>query len=87
MMFNIVERYISKLTKDDIRNFALNKDINLSDNELNFTFDFVKKNYKNVLGNPRLFKIERYKNNYSEENFNKISKVWHEYSQRYANYL
>ena len=86
-MFNIIERYIGKMTKDDIRNFAVSKNIELSDNELNFTYDFVKKNYKNVLSNPRLFKLERYKNNYTEENFAKISKVWNEYYQRYSNYL
>lgn len=86
-MFNIIERYIGRMTKEDIRNFATSKNIDLSNNELDFTYDFVKKNYKNVLANPRLFKLERYKNNYTEENFTKISKVWNEYYQKYSNYL
>ena len=86
-MFNIIERFISKMTKEDIKNFAIKKDINLSEDELNFTFEFVKKNYKNMLTNPKLFNIDRYKNNYSKENFSKITKVYQEYSQRYSNYL
>lgn len=86
-MFNIIERFISKMTKEDIKNFAIKKDINLSEEELNFTFEFVKKNYKNMLTNPKLFNIDRYKNNYSKENFSKITKVYQEYSQRYSNYL
>jgi len=86
-MFNIIERYINKLTKDDVNNFALKKNINLSEEELNFTYNFVKKNYKEMLGNPKLFDIYRYQSNYSKENFNKIAKVYNEYFQIYSNYL
>ncbi|MBE6156493.1 MAG: hypothetical protein E7161_01985 [Firmicutes bacterium] len=86
-MFNIIERYILRMTKEDINNFAISKNIQLSEGELNFTYDFVKKNYRTFLGNPKLFNIERYQNNYSKENFSKITKVYNEYIQRYANYL
>ncbi len=86
-MFNLIERYINRMTKEDVNNFAISKNINLSENELNFTYDFVKKNYKNFLANPNLFNINRYKNNYTEENFSKITKVFNEYFQKYANYL
>ncbi|MBQ8902012.1 MAG: hypothetical protein IJY87_02970 [Bacilli bacterium] len=86
-MFNFIERYINNMTKDDVNKFALSKNIELSENELTFTYEFIKKNYKNMLGNPKLFDIERYKNNYSKENFSKITKVYQEYFQRYSNYL
>ena len=42
-MFNIIERYINNMSVDDVRNFAISKNINLSDDELNFTYNFVKK--------------------------------------------
>lgn len=86
-MFNFIERYINNMTKDDVNKFAISKNIELSENELTFTYEFIKKNYKNMLGNPKLFDIERYKNNYSKENFSKITKVYQEYFQRYSNYL
>lgn len=86
-MFNIIERFINKMTKDDVNNFALSKNIHLSESELDYTYDFVKKNYKSMLQNPKLFNIERYRSNYTEENFTKISKVYQEYFQKYANYL
>ena len=86
-MFNIIESFIKKLTKEDINKFALSKNIVLEPNELDFTFDFVKKNYKDFFSNPKLFNIDRYKNNYSKENFSKITKVYQEYMQKYANYL
>ena len=86
-MFNLIERYILKMTKEDINNFAKSKNINLSENELDFTYEFVKKNYKTMLNNPKLFHIERYRNNYTKENFSKITKVYNEYFQRYSNFL
>ncbi len=86
-MYNIIVRYILKMTKEDINNFAISKNINLSEEELNFTYNFIKKNYEQILNNPKLFKIERYKEHYSETNYQKISKVYQEYLQKYANYL
>ena len=40
-MFNIVERYIQKMTKEDVNNFALSKNITLSSEELDFTYEFI----------------------------------------------
>ena len=86
-MHSIIERFISRMTKEDINNFAISKDINLSENELDFTYNFVKKNYKEMLDNPQLFDINRYQNNYTKENFNKIVKVYNEYFNKYSYYL
>ena len=86
-MFNIIERFINKMSKEDIRNFASSKNINLSDEELDFTYDFIKKNYKNILTSPKLFNLDRYENKYTKENFSKITKVYQEYTQKYSNYL
>ena len=86
-MFSIIERYINKLSKDDINNFAIKNNINLNDYELDFTFNFIKKNYKEVLSNPDLLNLDKYKNNYNEENFMKIKKLFIEYLQKYRAYL
>ena len=86
-MINIIENYITRLTKEDVNKFAINKNINLSESELDFTYNFIKRNYKNFFSNPNFFDIERYKNNYTKENFSKITKVYQEYMIKYANYL
>ncbi len=86
-MFNIIERYISKITKEDVNNFAISKNITLSESELDFTYEFLKKNALEALKNPRLFDINRYQNHYTKENFNKIVKVYEEYSSLYSRYL
>ena len=86
-MFNIIERYINNMSVDDIRNFATAKDINLSDDELTFTYNFVKKNWEQVINNPKLLNLERYKDRFSPENFTKIQKLFNEYSARYKSLL
>ncbi|MBE6140809.1 MAG: hypothetical protein E7172_04675 [Firmicutes bacterium] len=86
-MYNIIERYMNKLTKEDISNFASSKNCELSDEELDFTFKFIKKNWAEILKNPNIFDINRYKNYYSEDNFLKIKKVYREYSQRFSAFL
>ena len=78
-MFNIIGAYINKLTKDDVNKFAISKGANLSNEELEFTYSFIKKNWKDVLKNPSIFDIERYSKYYSNDNFIKIKQVFNEY--------
>lgn len=78
---------MQNLSIEQVNTFALSKNINLSEDELKFTYDFVKKNWEKVIGNPNLLHLERYKEKFSEENFIKIKKLFNEYSQKYRNYL
>lgn len=86
-MFNIVDRYMRNISIEDINNFAKKKNIDLSNEELDFTYSFVKKNYQEILKNPKLFNIDRYKHKYTEENFDKIKKVFNEYFSKYQRFL
>lgn len=78
-MFNIIGAYINKLTKDDINKFATSKGATLSNEELEFTYSFIKKNWKDILKNPSIFDIERYSRYYSKDNFIKVKQVFNEY--------
>ena len=78
---------MNKLKLEDINSFANNKGINLNDNELLFTYEFIKKNWSSILGNPKLFNIDRYISNYTTDNFIKIKRVYKEYLNKYSNYL
>ncbi len=86
-MFNIIERYMNKISKEDVNNFALKNNVYLSDAELSFTYEFLKKNWQPILANPSMLNLERYKDHYSAENFVKIKKLLKEYSIKYKNYL
>ena len=78
-MINMVEPYINKMTKEDINNFALNNNIKLNKNELDFIYNFIKTKYKDILSNPNNFNLVKYKNNFSNENFIKINKIVNKY--------
>ena len=54
-MYNIIERYMSMMKIEDVNNFALSKNIYLSADELNFTYNFIKKNLSD--NNMRLHKL------------------------------
>ena len=82
-MFILVKNYVEKMTKEDCLNFALSNDINLNDNELDFVYNFIKKNYKELLTNPDI-DLARFKSNFSDENFVKINTLVNKLKQKYA---
>lgn len=86
-MYNLISRYMARMTKEDVNNFALSKNAVLSEQELDFVYNFVKKNWQQVLKNPSILNLERYKNHFSPENFLKIKKLFEEYSAKYQAFL
>lgn len=83
-MYNLVKRYVSNLTKEQLNDFALKNDVTLSESELDFVYVFVKKNWEMIFQNPNLLQLERYKKQFSEENFVKIQKLFAMYYQKYG---
>ena len=86
-MINLVEKFMDRLTIDEVNNFAIKKGVHLTESELEFTYNFVKKNWKNVLANPTLLNLDRYSNIYSSSNLQKIKVIFNEYSQKYQRFL
>ncbi len=86
-MNKLIESYINNLTVDKLGSLATKNNIYLSENELGFSYKFIKKNWSNILTNITSFNIEKIKNNYTEENFNKIKKLYLTSIRKYANYL
>ena len=86
-MYNLILKVMNRLTKEEVENFATSKNINLTNEELTFTYDFIKKNWEQVLNNPNLLNLDRYKDKFSEENFIKIKKLFNEYNSRFKNIL
>ena len=86
-MFVLIERYINNMSIHDLNNLAISKGIGLSKDELDFSYNYIKKNWKNVLSNYSLFDFDKYKEKYSDENFFKIKKLIKEYTLKYGSYL
>ena len=78
-MLNLIEPYINNITKNDINSFAAKNNISLSNNELEFIYNFIKTRYKEILNNPNNFSLTKYKNNFSNENFVKINGLINRY--------
>ena len=78
---------MTKLTKEDVYNFAIKKNCILDDNECEFTYNFIKKNWQAILFNKGIFNINKYRNHYSEENFKKIKSIYEEYFYKFAKFL
>lgn len=83
----LLKKYMNKLTKDDVATFAYSKNIFLNNQELEFTYNFIKKNWQDIIKNPAILNLERYKSHYSSENFSKIQKLFQESIQKYSSYL
>jgi hypothetical protein len=82
-MYDIVSKYVEKLTNNDIDTFAKKNNIVLSEDEINFVYLFIKKNWQEILGNPGIINLERFKDKFSQENYEKINKLVYEYQERY----
>lgn len=78
---------MSLLKKEDVQNFAIKNNVSLSEEELNFTYEFVKKNWRIILSNPNAFHLEKYKDRFTEENYQKINLLIKEYLKKYQSFL
>ena len=86
-MYNLIEKYMERLTTTDVEGFALKNNIHLSKEELAFTYEFIKKNWSGIIANVDYLDINRYKDKYSPENFVKIEKLFKEYAIKFKNFL
>jgi len=75
------------MSMEDVQSFAIKNHVTLSEEELKFTYEFVKKNWRTILGNPNSFSLERYRDRFSEENFQKINRLIKEYRIKYQAFL
>ncbi len=86
-MYNIIEKYVNKLSINDINTFLTSKMINLSESELEFAYSFIKKNWASVVSNPQLLNFDRFNNKFSSNNLMKLKKLFNEYLTKYQQFL
>lgn len=86
-MFKIIEMYMKNLKIENLNEMAKKNGIYLSENELDFSFKFIKKNWESYLNNPNSLILDKYKSYYSEENFIKIKKLYASLFNKYSRFL
>lgn len=72
ILYNLVESTINKLSLNDIFTFASKSNINLSNEEAQFILSFLRSNWYSLLKNQDISILDKYKDNFSPENFKKI---------------
>ncbi len=85
-MNNLLKKYINSLKIEQLKEFSLKNDINLTNEELSFILDLVKNNLDDILVNDSKY-LEIVKNKIDSENYKKIEKLFIYYKNRYKGYL
>lgn len=86
-MYILIERFIDKLKKEQINEFALKNNIILNESELDFSYNFILKNWRFILSNHGEFDLSKYKQQFTEENYFKIVELIKVLKNKYSNYL
>jgi hypothetical protein len=86
-MYNLIENNINKLNINDIYNFAIKNNINLSNEEASFILKFIKNNWQEIFNNPNLDDLDKYKDNFNKDNFIKIKNLLIIYYNKYNKLL
>lgn len=84
-MLNVVKNYISIMRKEDILKFAKKNNLQVSENELDFLYIFIKNNYEYYLKNPNLLDISKYKDKFSSENYIFLNNLVNKYKRMIIN--
>ena len=86
MLESIVKKYTKNITKENIIEFSLKQNVNLTDYEVDIIYDQIKNNIDNILKNPEdeLLKI---KDKLSNTTYLKIEELYMFYKNKYQDYL
>ena len=87
MIEKIIEKYVSKLEKKDIINFATENCIKLNDNEVNLLYDNIKLHWRELIFKDHKVILEKLNNKIDSNTYKKIEELIILYKDRYKNYL
>ena len=82
----IIKKYFNILTINDINKFALKNDIILSKQELEILYTNLKNNMEEIIQNSENVFL-KLRDKLTNENYNKIHRLFDDYKKKYQNYL
>ena len=83
----MINNYFENLDKNKITYLALKNDIHLSDNELDYLYLTLKKEYKTLLSDDYQVIFDNAKNNLSEVNLQKLLNLYLVYRKMYEGFF
>ena len=87
MIEKLIIKYINNLKESDIHKFALDNNIILSSSEINTVYIAIKNDWKILLYDDYKIVLNKYKNNLTTSNLEKIEKLIILYKDKYSSYL
>lgn len=79
----LINQYINRLTKDEIKCFAYKKGVELTEEETNTIYDYTKKHWRTFLhGNPRPI-LDELKSKVKPFTYNKMETLYIEAKDKY----
>ena len=85
-MKSLLKNYIEKLSLDELREFGMKHDINISNEEYQFILDLVQGNFEDLLQNENKY-LSIVEQKINSEEFNKIKALYSKYKEKYKGYL
>jgi len=85
-MKGLIKNYVDKLTTQNLREFAVKNDIQLSISELEYLLNLVKNNFEDILVNEDKY-LDLVENNINHTAFIKVKELYLYYKNRYKGYL
>ena len=83
----LIKNYISKLTINDISEFAKKHGIELNEQELKLIEQHIRKDWRTIIyGNPKPI-LDSIKTKLKNIQYQKIENLYIEFKQKYKNYL
>ena len=87
MIKKIINNKINNLTLEELKKLAINNNIILNNQELNYIYNIIKKDWNNFLYKDPNPILQNIKNNINQESYNKLYTLYIYYKNKYENYL
>ncbi len=82
MNIYLIEDYVKRLSKSDVKRFALKQGITLDTEEIDIIYNYIKKDYKTIIyGNPKDILIN-IKSKVKPLSYNKIEAVYEKFKDK-----
>ena len=85
-MKNLIKNYIDKLSIDNLKEFSLKNDINLTNSELEYILNLVKNNYEDILIDDSIY-LKNIKEKINSKEYIKLENLYFIYKNKYKKYL
>lgn len=87
MIEKYLKFYISKMNKNDIKNYCIKNNITIDDDELEIIYTYIKENWYEMCFNDTSVTLNKIKKVLKPESYKIAEKLIIEYKEKYKSYL